>query len=167
MARAKMGVILSHWYQLIEGLQASPKEFYASVEEAIKARSIPDTKTIRVDWPEAGPFSPKREYLRVIRKEHTFDICAAPFAKGFFVSWWLAEQPSGCLFFFSDVPVLGAIVERFVRPQTYYRIDTALMFQESIRRAVLDVVDGLTQAKGLRALTELERKPILREFFQR
>lgn len=63
--------------------------------------------------------------------------------------------------------MLGAIVERFVRPQTYYRIDTALMFQESIRRAVLEVVDGLTEAKGLRALTELERKPILRELFQR
>src|SRR2546422_481658 len=134
-------VVFSHWSQLIEGLQASPKEFYASVEEAIKRRGIPDAKTTRVDWPEAGPFSPKREYLRVTRREHIFDICGAPFGNGFFVSWWLGEQPSGCLLFFSGFPIVAALFSRAVRSSTYYRIDTALMFQSAVHAAVLEVVD--------------------------
>jgi len=65
------------------------------------------------------------------------------------------------------MPFLGSVYERLFRPETYYKMDTALMFQEAIRNSVLEVVDGLTSAKGVRALTELERKPILREFHRR
>ena len=59
------------------------------------------------------------------------------------------------------------VFERFLRPTTYYQMDTALMFQEAIRYAVNDVVDQMSKAKGLRVLSILERKPVLREFFQR
>ena len=45
-----------------------------------------------VEWPEGGLLSAKRLYLRVIRKEHVFDICGAPFGNGFFFSWWLGES---------------------------------------------------------------------------
>ena len=65
------------------------------------------------------------------------------------------------------VPILGFLWERFFLPATYYRIDTALMFQEAVHRAVLEVVDRLTEAQGLRRLTDLERKPILRDFYRR
>lgn len=51
---------------------------------------------------------------------------------------------------------------KYFAPDTYYKMDTAQMFQESVRAAVLEAVDGLTSAKGHRMLTELERKPILR-----
>lgn len=166
MAKAPT-LIISHWYQLIEDLQASSKDFYASVEEAIRRRQMPDTGTTHVDWREGGPLSARREYLRVMRKEHIFDVCAAPFGNGFFVSWWLGELPSGCLALFLWIPFVGPLLERVFRPITYYRIDTALMFQTSIHAAVLEVVDGLTKEKGLRALTELERKPIMKEFLAR
>jgi hypothetical protein len=158
MAEAAPSVI-SHWYQLLGSLQASPKEFYASIEQAIERRNVPDAKRSRVDWREGGLLSAKREYLRVQRREYTFDICGAPFGTGFFVSWWLVEA-QGCL---ANIPGLRA----FLRPKTYYRIDTALMFQSSIHGAVLEVVDELMNAKGLRALSELERKPILQEFVRR
>jgi hypothetical protein len=152
---------------LIPGLQASPKEFYATLENVIRQRGVPNTEAFRIDCPEGGPFSAKREYLRVRRKEYVFDICGAPFANGFFVSWWLGELPSGCLMIFGAIPVAGAVVRMFVRRPTYYRIDTGLMFQESIRGAVNDVIDQMTAAKGVRSLTEFERKPILREFRSR
>lgn len=157
MAR-KPSEIISHWYHLIEGLQASPKEFYASVEQAIQKRRIPNARTSRVDWREAGPLSAKREYLRVHRHEYIFDVCGAPFGNGFFFSWWLGEA-EGCF-----GAVLGPLMLSFFRRRTYYQIDTALMFQESVHSAVLEVIDGMTSAKGIRALSELERKPILREF---
>jgi hypothetical protein len=65
------------------------------------------------------------------------------------------------------LPLIGKLYERFFRPITYYRIDTSEMFQTSVRRAVDEVIDRLTTAKGLRALTELERKPVLRDFFRK
>jgi len=213
--------VISHWYTLIENFSASSLEFYTSVEAAIQERQVPDCEISRVDWREGGVLSAKREYLRVTRGRYVFDICAAPFGTGFFISWWLASPGSslgplallllivavlllislsmntfgffmglvialiGIPFAFwlfvtlmkeakegwddplVAMPFLGHIYERVFRPQTYYKTDTALMFQEAIRNSVLEVVDGLTSAKGVRALTELERKPILREFSRR
>jgi hypothetical protein len=63
------------------------------------------------------------------------------------------------------IPILGRIIRRLFRPDTYYRIDTALMFQEAVHAAVLEVIDGLTSAKGIRALTEAQRRPIHRGFY--
>ncbi|MEX1258153.1 MAG: hypothetical protein WEG36_11100 [Gemmatimonadota bacterium] len=160
-------IVFSHWYQLIEGLQASPMEFYSSVENAVGRRELPDTKLGRVDWKEGGVFSAKREYLRARRREYIFDICGAPFGDGFFISWWLGEKPSGLLALVLMIPFVGVWIRRFLKPVTYYQIDTALMFQTAIHGAVIEVLDGLTTARGLRALTELERRPIQREYFQR
>lgn len=155
---------ISHWYQLFEGLTVSSQEFYESVAVAVELRNLPNTTRYRIRRPEAGPLSSKREYLRVLRYNHYFDICAGHFGNGFFVSWWLGEIPSGCLTFFTWVPIVGPRLEQWFRPATYYRIDTALMFQESVHRAVLEVIDSLTSAKGLRSLSEAERKPIHHKF---
>ncbi len=65
------------------------------------------------------------------------------------------------------IPFFGAIYERIIKPVTYYKTDTTLMFQSAVHSAVLQVVDRTLSAKGARALTELERKPILQEFYQR
>ena len=63
------------------------------------------------------------------------------------------------------LPILGPLYGRFFRPITYYRIDTSLMFQKSVEAADMEVVDHITSAKGVRGLTEFERKPVMREFF--
>jgi hypothetical protein len=65
------------------------------------------------------------------------------------------------------IPFFGGLYERFFKPSTYYKFDTTLMFQSVVHTAVLEVVDQLMSAKGARPLTELERKPIMREFYQR
>ncbi len=64
------------------------------------------------------------------------------------------------------VPILGPLYERFFRPVTYYRIDTTMMFQSAVSAAVNESIDALTTAKGLRALTDDEKKPIMREFLR-
>lgn len=166
--RPSPSIVISHWYTLIENLKASPMEFYAAVEQAIESRQVPNSDRSRVDWKEGGIFSAHREYLRVNRKDFIFDVCGAPFGTGFFVSWWLGEIPSGLIaFLIRSIPVIGRIFERFSPSATYYKIDTALMFQQAIHAAVMEVIDGMTKAKGLRALSESERKPILRDFHQR
>jgi hypothetical protein len=167
MIRRKVSFIISHWYHQIENYQTSAKEYYKLVEEALAQRKIPNLRISKVIHREGGVLSTKREYLRVERKEHIFDICAAPFGTGFFISWWLGEAPGFFTSLMMRIPVIGALFLALLKPYTYYRIDTALMFQGLVHSAVLEVIDGLLQAKGLRALSESERKPILREFYQR
>jgi len=111
--------------------------------------------------------SAKREYFRVQRKENIFDLCGAPFGKGYFFSWWLGSAQGFFLNLISLIPFFGEMIINFIRPLTYYKIDTALMFQESVRLAILEVIDQQLQAKGLRALSENERKPILKDLYKR
>ena len=65
------------------------------------------------------------------------------------------------------IPIFGALYERIFKPSTYYKVDTTLMFQSVVNGVVQDVVEQMLSSKGLRPLTELERKPIMREFYQR
>ena len=165
MSKAPATMIISHWNTLIEGLTVSPKEFFASVERSLETKLIPDLKRSRTDWREGGIMSAKREYLRVLRKKHAFDICGAPFGNGFFISWWLGEMPSVFWQLMLKIPIAGPLLEKWFRPTTYYNIDTAIMFQSLVHSAVLEAVDGLTQVNGLKALAETDRKPQMRNFF--
>ena len=65
------------------------------------------------------------------------------------------------------LPLIGSLYERFFRPFTYYRFDTSTMFQKAVERAVMECVDQVTARKGIRPLTELERKPVMRDFFKK
>lgn len=218
---------LGHWSTLIEGLQASPEECYAAIEEAVRRREIPGVKFSRITHQEAGPLSAERVYLRVEWRLLGFDICAAPFGNGFFFSWWLGELPPsnfiGCLAFFLVVavggyvlraltsareavgdpmsflqitavgllvlfvalwavgkavregrlfsedailsmPFVGGVYHFIFHPDTYYKQDTIAMYRALVQAAVLEVVDGVMSAKGLRALAPQEREPSLRSF---
>ena len=221
---------ITHWHQLIENCHASPVEFYNSVEKALEPRSIPQTHWTRVEHKEGGLASANRLYFRTQRGKFAFDICAAPFGTGFFVSWWLTEPPlpfafiytlgfllavviamnmafgigmaigavtkgyafglffGGCVALLGvpallwligsgirqgtisgestvlAMPLVGWIYERIFAPPTFYAIDTALMFRDAVHNAVLEVVDCMTANKGLRALSENERKPMMKHF---
>ena len=62
------------------------------------------------------------------------------------------------------MPLVGWIYERIFAPTTYYAMDTAIMFQDAVHNAVMEVIDCVTENKGVRALTEAERKPIMKKF---
>ena len=78
--------IKSYWCKLFEGLQVSPMDFYSRVEQAIQLREVPGLEISRVERSEGGLLSAKREYLRLTRERLFFEVCAAPFGTGFFVS---------------------------------------------------------------------------------
>ncbi|GMW03100.1 MAG: hypothetical protein AMXMBFR84_42360 [Candidatus Hydrogenedentota bacterium] len=167
MAHSKLDDVISHWDCLLEGFHCSTQQFYDVVEQAIAKRKIPDTQVSRVELYESGFLSAKRLYLRVWRKNHFFDICGAPFGNSFFFSWWLSEPPIGCFGICLALPLLDKIAWVFAPRMTYFKYDTALMFQESVHSAVLEVVDHVSKTKGIRALSEGERKPVMRNFFDR
>lgn len=158
MANKYPETVISHWSTLIEGLDASPLAFFEYVEVAANHRAIPEIEISRMDYHEGGIFSAKREYLRIRQGKFLFDICASPYGTGFFVSWWLGRN----LPFLLSIPIIGAIYGRFLKPNTYYTLDSADMFQTATHLAVLQAVDGLTATKGLRTLSESERRPTMR-----
>jgi hypothetical protein len=90
--RAKATDVISHWAKLIEGMQMSTQEFYSRVERVLADRKVPGLEMSRVLWKEGGLFSARREYLRMVRERLIFDVCAAPFGMGFFVSTWFGEK---------------------------------------------------------------------------
>ena len=62
-----------------------------------------------------------------------------------------------------SMPITGFVYAFVFRPATYFNEDTAIMFRESVHAAVLEAIDAVTTAQGIRALSEEERKlPALR-----
>lgn len=221
MAATPQSPVISHWHKSVGDFNTSAVEFYAALEAAIRRREPPETMLLNIEHREGGITSAARRYLRISRRYVAFDICAAPFGRDFFFSWWLVKVPPsialGCVTLFFIVsaciagagwaldryglkslfiagllgllgllfigsavrsgelaweetilalPFLGRVYEWIFQPPTYYRIDTALMFQETVHAAVLEVLDSLLSANGLRALSEGERKPILQDFMR-
>ena len=114
----------------------STDDFYTSVEEGIENREIPSINVGRILLEEGGFTSAKRQYLRVARRGETFDICAAPFGTGFFVSWRLGGN------------------KRKIN-RTYYQIDTHGMYKSSIKAAINEAIDKMgSEAKGIRENAE-------------
>ncbi len=57
------------------------------------------------------------------------------------------------------IPGLGWLLERLFLPPTYFRLDTAAMFGESVKSALREVLDEMTKTKGIRPLTDDDWKP--------
>ncbi len=167
MAKINPDAIISHWNTMLGGMQASSQTFYNAVEESLRTRKVSDIKLSRVAFSEAGVFSSRREYLQAVRKDHVFHICAAPFGDGFFVSWWLGEAERGFKAWLSNLPYVGMLFRALLKPLTYFQIDTALMFQAVTHGSVLEVIDGMTTAKGTKTLSDIDRKPIMKSFLGR
>lgn len=91
--KTKRAEIISHWPKSFTNFSTSPLEFYRSVEENIARHEVPSLEVSRVVWKEGSFLSADREYLRVTRRRYICDVCAAPFGKDFFFSYWLVLLP--------------------------------------------------------------------------
>lgn len=157
----------SRWNTLIDDFNFSTQEFYQLLKEELLNNKIHGINIGQVSLNVGGPLSSQRIYLRVTWKEYQYDVCAAPFGKGFFVSWWLMYNDSIAEILISKIPFIGTRLLRKLYPITYYRIDSASMFMTYAQSSVLKVIDDITNGKGVRALTEAERKPVLNDIFVR
>jgi len=186
-------LVVSHWAKLFEGLHVSSQELYSLIEQCVKSREVPEVQSSRVDWHEGGTFSAKREYLRLNRADLDYYVCAAPYGNGFFVSSrlttpkgmnWLLVIPLAILGFLFITFILlkifgflgiilsfGAAVAGIIylinmNKLTFYRIDTAQMFQQVVHQSLMEAVDQMTKAAGITPLSEGERKPVMHELFR-
>jgi len=142
------------WQQGFDNLKFSSDEFYKSCEEAIRKREIPGISFSRVHYSEGNLMSSNREYLHIVRGEDIFDICAAPYGSGFFVSSWYVEKPD----FLKKVLRTMPLFSKWVAMKTYYQLDTDAMFKSFVHAGMLEAIDAMTTSKGVRALSEFERR---------
>jgi hypothetical protein len=149
---------IKNWNTLIPNMQQDTTEFYDIVDDILSERKVPGIKTSRPTFNQGGMLSSSRIYLEVRRGDYKFHICAAPWGTGFFVSWWTRESDH----ILRNIPFIGKLFEVAVDPTTYYKLDTDAMFRSSVHQAVVSAIDKLTEVKGIRKLTELERTADLR-----
>jgi hypothetical protein len=57
-----------------------------------------------------------------------------------------------------SMPITGFLYQLVFRPVTYFNEDTAIMFKESVHHAVLEAIDQVTSAQGVRGLSEEARR---------
>ncbi len=157
----------SHWNTLINSFEYSTEEFYKRYKKELLSHGVSGVTTASVSLREGNIFSNKRRYLRIKWKEFQYDICAAPFGDGFFVSWWLLDRATWIQVLISLIPFIGRWLIRKLYPTTYYKIDTASMMMRYCHQTALRVIDDITDGQGVRKMTEDERKPILNDIFNR
>lgn len=148
----KLNAVISNWHQYLDYVPFSPQEFYAAVEKDVEAKNIPGVSIMRITYPQGGIFSMSRLYLRVQCREYIFDICAAPFGKGFFVSYWMGEEADPTRDFWKNLPWMGRFFQK--RQKTFFELDNEALFKELVSSSVKKVFAELCTIKGNRIVPE-------------
>jgi hypothetical protein len=63
-------------------------------------------------------------------------------------------------------PVVGPIYERWFRKETYYRVDTRLMYLDTVSNVVKKLAEEVTGSKGVKLVRQYEQAPILGELYK-
>lgn len=147
-----MHIVHSSWLQYIDGHPFTTQEFYTELENEIQNQTIPNISTTRITYPQGGMFSQSRIYLRVQCKEYVFDVCAAPFAKGSFVSWRMGEIPNAMSAFLMSIPWIGSFFKN--REKTFFELDNEALFKERFSSSVRKVFESMTAEQGKRSISQ-------------
>jgi hypothetical protein len=141
-----------HGHQHFRNNDYSVKALYEAIAIAVKEKNIPGLSLALVTHAEGGMFSMNRKYLRISRNRMIFDVCAAPFADIFFVSWWQAKLPSAREVFLQLIPFLGRTAVLRARERTYFEIDVDIMFRTVIQETITSTIAQMTSPQGFREL---------------
>lgn len=145
---------ISHWQHSFPNLQFSAMELHEQIRSAVKRRKIPDVSFSQVTYSQGGIFSSGREYLRISWQDYHFDVCAAPFGTGFFVSWWLAEREPSLI---AKIPILNTLLGKNPKYKTYYQADIEAMVRGGVHSCIMEALDEVTSAQGVRGPSDVER----------
>jgi len=149
----------------LERYPVTPLELYAMIADVFTTRQIIGVQIKRVARLEWHLLSTRRIYLLIQFRGSVCFISSIPMGTGIFITWRYSAMPSKLLLIFFEVPIFGVLAERLLAPPTFYRTDVYLAFEESVRECVIEATRILTQ-RGVRALNDAERRPLLREFYQ-
>jgi hypothetical protein len=65
------------------------------------------------------------------------------------------------------IPAIGPIYETWFRKETYYRLDTRLVYLKIVPEIIKTVAEEATGAKGIKLTQQYERAPIFGELYKR
>ncbi|GAB3910068.1 hypothetical protein [Mucilaginibacter boryungensis] len=151
-------IALNHTYRHFADLQLSTKEFYDRLEQTIKSYQYPDINFYRRDISTYGFFSVKREYLLIERNQYLFYVCAAPYGRSFFISWWFQYERSSFLDWVYQSPLMSALFED--KATTMFSKDTQLMFQNAINSIITEVTATVQATHGARMAAPLAQQQL-------
>jgi hypothetical protein len=161
---------LQHSIMIVPNFTYSPQEFYDTVEKLIAERKFPGLEISRVAYPQGGPLSNKRLYLRMIRERLAFEACATPFGVDYFFSCRTIYSPVQVKLWHVIVVLgaLGLIYDLLMRPLgALYGgiallslvIAIAQLFQNTVSMALSDFDQFLLKIPAV--------SPIYERFFRR
>jgi len=151
----KLLSIASHWQTFLDSTQISTVDFYDTVKESLKEREITHVDITNESFLEKHILSAKRLYLRITQNEYVIYICAAPYGTGTFFSSWLCIKDET---FINRIPLLSKLIGKDRKNKTFYQMDTEAMFRTAVHATVVATIDSITEAKGVRGLTELDKQ---------
>ncbi len=83
---SRKAFVFGHWFCVVSKAHFSTFDFYDALEKNLGGRRLPGVEWLRIKSFEAGLLSARREYLRIVRQRHIFDICASQFGTEYFFS---------------------------------------------------------------------------------
>ena len=144
---------LKHSFRHFADLQLSVEECYAKLETIIASYEYPDIKVERRTMYESqSVFQDKREYLIIRRNRLWFYVCAAPYGKSYFVSWWCWYKRNRVLDWIYRSPLMRYLFED--TEETMYAQDTRMMFENTINTLISEVTATLDPIHGKRQRAE-------------
>jgi len=149
--------VISHWSHFFTFFNLSSNTFYEQLEEVLKDHEMPNSKIERTTHKEAGFLSANREYLRIKHGDIVFDICAAPFGKDFFISWWLYET-AGTMRTMLKNTKMGNFLNERAASRTFYQIDEESMFRSCVHDCILETITKVTEGKTMLQLTDAQKE---------
>ena len=147
--------VTSHWQHFFDGLQFSADEFYKQVTDGLNERKITGITLDKESFLQSHLFSDRRVYLRITQHEYIFYVCAAPFATGMFVSWWLCIEDEGII---ERIPVLSRLLGKDRKNKTFYQMDTEAMYKSAIHTIVTNTAEDIASTNGVKGLSDFERQ---------
>lgn len=153
---------IGNWCTLYPNMNYDPEVYYQRVTDIISKHEVPNFHSKHRTFNEGGYMSNERLYLEVRRGEYLYHVCAAPWGTDFFFSWWQRKRYRPITKLLIKTPLLGPIIKSLNESATYYKLDTDAAFNASVQHAIQEAINEITDAKGLRRLTESEWKPDLR-----
>lgn len=148
--------VISHWSHFFKTFALSSDSFYTELEKILANHQMPNAVISRTTHKEGGLLSASREYLRIKHGDIVFDVCAAPFGKDFFISWWLYESQAGMRSLLKNTKV-GDFLSNRAANRTFYQVDEEDMFRSCVHECILETVAKVGDGKGMVQLTEADK----------
>jgi|GEM_PF-1242630 len=149
--------VISHWSHFFQTFAISSELFYGELEKTLQRHDMPNALVSKTTHKEGGILSAGREYLRIKHGDIVFDVCASPFGKDFFISWWLYET-AGTMRNMLRNTKMGDFMNARAAKRTFYQIDEEDMFRSCVHDCILETITKVTEGKGILQLTDAERQ---------